>query len=277
MQVYLSQLKEKDIMSYNLVKASWLQKACRRGLTETALAIGQLYLDENQKEGLRRKLLVFCFEDVGLGSPDLILRLNKTENLLDQIKLICDANKNREVDRFLLAVRDFYPQLRRNPEIRDEVETMNIVFEAADRWFNNKRLKANLKVLEDIINVLKEEQSELNKKIIDATFEAYKLLSKHNSFGARTTLSFITLLSLRKFKVEEQEIVLNDKVARPIDLVDDFALDKHTAFGRILNRGDDFWYATGSVISNEVFYPELYLKNGKEKYPYTLWKEDKNE
>jgi hypothetical protein len=271
MNVNINELKQTDLIAYNLLKASWLQKSIRRGLTDTAIAIAKLYLNDNQIEGLKRKLLVFCFEDIGLGCPDMILHLKKESDLINQIKILCQSKKNRETDRFLLAVKDFYPKLKLNKEIYEEVETMHILCKTADDWFSNKRKKSNLDNLRKMIDLLKENQSDLNKEIITESFNSYIELSKHNAFGARTALSLICLLSVRNFNTTTSEFQLDTHKEIDLSTVDDWALDKHTSFGKLLNRGLDFWFKEGIVISNERIYPELFLSNKIEKYPYTLW------
>ena len=56
----------------------------------------------------------------------------------------------------------------------------------------------------------------------------------------------------------------------PLDIVDDFALDKHTGFGKKLNRGIEHWIKEGAPVYPERKYDSLYLSNGEEKYPYEL-------
>jgi hypothetical protein len=122
-----------------------------------------------------------------------------------------------------------------------------------------------------MIDLLKENQSDLNKEIITESFNSYIELSKHNAFGARTALSLICLLSVRNFNTTTSEFQLDTHKEIDLSTVDDWALDKHTSFGKLLNRGLDFWFKEGIVISNERIYPELFLSNKIEKYPYTLW------
>lgn len=54
-------------------------------------------------------------------------------------------------------------------------------------------------------------------------------------------------------------------------MVDGFALDKHTPFGKKLGKSEMDWYTEGAPVFPERKYPDLYLKNGEEKYPYSLW------
>lgn len=271
MKVDLLKLKETDMMSYGYVKASWLQKCVRRGLVDKAVSVANLYLQDNQKEGLRRKLLVFCYEDIGLGVPEMNLLLSKETDLLRQTEMLAKAPKNRENDRFLLAVRDFYPKLIKNSEIKEEVSVLHEICNLADTWFSNKRLKLNKVNVEQGFSFLKEISTSDGKEIIMQAEKDYFLLSKHNSFGARTSLAHIVLTSLRKINFSHWEIPQLNQAPIALSFVDDFALDKHTPFGKILGKTDKDWYKEGSVIHPEKLYPSLYLKNGAEKYPYELW------
>lgn len=271
MEVNLLELRETDFVGYGYTKASWLQKCVRRGLVDKAVSLAELYLQDNQKEGLRRKLLVFCYEDIGLGIPEMNLLLSKEEDLLKQTEMLARAPKNRENDRFLLAVRDFYLQLKEKLEIKEEVESLHEVCNVADTWFNNKRLKENKTRLQQVFSLLKENCSEEGKEIITQAEKDYFLLSKHNSFGARTSLAHMVLVSLRNISFSNWIVPELTLPRTSLSLVDDFALDKHTPFGKKLGKSDEDWYREGSVVSPEKKYPSLYLKNGEEKYPYSLW------
>lgn len=274
MNVDLLQLKEDDPMGYGFVKASWLQKCVRRGLVDKAVAIARLYLKDNQSEGLKRKLLVFTYEDIGQGTPDLNLLLKQESDLLKQTEMLCLAPKNRENDRFLLAVRDFYPELVLNPEIQDEVKALKVILELADNWFNNKRIKKNKEILQEAFKLMADGKSSTLKEVIHQAELDYFFLSKHNAFGARTALAHSVLLSIRKnievnFFQKPSQYTLPD-ISLPF--VDDFALDKHTPFGKLLNKGEKAWLLEGSITYPLRTYPELYQKDGSEKYPYSLWK-----
>lgn len=269
MKVNIFQLKEEDIVSYNLVKASWLQKAVRRGDIATAKAIAMLYINDGQIAGLLRKLQVFVTEDIGLGTPDAINIIRSYENPLDKIDIICQMQKNREVDRFLLASykKDL---LLKNEELYTEIKTLDQILGLADIWFNNKRLKINKVNLENFVLRLVEDKSSWIKNTCIALLDNYFNLSKNNAFGARTGLALIVLISLRNINPEQVELHLSGIEPKLIDIVDDYALDKHTPFGKILNRGEDFWLKEGSKVFPERQYPSQFMKDGSEKYPYSL-------
>jgi len=151
MMVDIFKLKEEDIVAYNLVKASWLQKAVRRGDIATAKAIANLYINDGQSAGLLRKLLVFITEDVGLGCPEGLFILDEFEDILDKIDIICQMKKNREVDRFLLCGKAEI--LTNELEIKQEIDALSKLLDLADIWFSNKRLKINK---ENIIKYIRE-------------------------------------------------------------------------------------------------------------------------
>lgn len=268
----LLKLKDEDPVSYGFVKASWLQKCIRRGLVDKAVALARLYIKEGQSGGLQRKLLVFCYEDIGQGTPHMNLLLKNEPDLLKQTELLALAYKNRENDRFLLAVRDFSQDLLKNKEIYKEVASLQVLLSIADKWFSNKRDKIAKQELMDTIEMFRNKATEDGKEIIDQAIEDYLLLSKHKSFGARTALAHIVLTSLRQNN--KTDFIAPSVYSLPnitLPLVDNFALDKHTSFGKKLGKKEEDWYKEGAVINNERTYPELYLRNGEEKYPYELW------
>lgn len=269
MIVDIHKLKETDIVAYSLVKASWLQKAVRRGDIATAKGIAQLYMNDGQSAGLLRKLLVFITEDVGLGCPEGLIILDRYDDLFDKIDIMCQMNKNREVDRFLLCEKDSI-ELAKNFEIKQEIETLSHLFSLADIWFNNKRPKINKENIIKFVTELTMNKSEFIQSISKKALDNYFLLSKHNSFGARTGLAFIVLISLRDIEPSNQEIKLSNIQPKTVSIVDDYALDKHTPYGKILNRGVDFWLTEGSKIYPEVTYKSQFLSDGSEKYPYSL-------
>jgi hypothetical protein len=262
-------LKEDDIYSYNLVKASWLQKSIRRGLTNTAVSIAQTYIDEGQIKGLERKLIVICAEDIGLGFPTAILHLDEIKNPLDKVAFLCNVPKNRETDRFMLSVRTNFENLVLNKEIEQEVKCMNIVMKIVDNWVANKRLKVNKERLKNAFDVLSDRVDDnLTKEVIYSLYRNFLTVSKQKSFGYKNLVSLAVLLSVRNLKLNKKksEILVYDKIK--LDYVDDFALDKHTSFGKILNRGYSHWLKEGAPVNPELKYKEMYLNSGLEKYPY---------
>jgi hypothetical protein len=262
-------LKLNDIVAYNLVKASWLQKSIRRGDSITAKSIAQLYLDDNQEKGLYRKLLVFLTEDVGLGTPNGFLVI-KDKPILEQVELVSKMEKNRECDRFLLAVKNNYDLLKTNPELKEEVDTLNSILDLAKIFYENKRLKQNKENLKKAILKLTENKSDFLKEITILTLENYFLLTKYDSFGARTALAFIVLINLRNIEPNNNIPTFDNIPPKILSIVDDYALDKHTPFGKMLDRGNDFWITSGSLLTNKVYYPSMLLSNGSEKYPYSI-------
>lgn len=273
MQVDFFKLKDKDIVSYSLVKASWLQKAIRRNLVDTALSLGRVYIEEGQQRALERKLVVIAAEDVGLGSPFALLEMEKLDNVYHKIEFLCRCAKNRETDRFLLATRDNSEFLLSNKELVGEVKPFLKILTLADHWFENKRSRKFLEKLKDGFAILSSAATDpLAKDLIHLCLEKYLDLSKHKSFGARTLLALATLVATRN--ISYRESFSGDFTGKFIDLtyVDDFALDKHTSFGKRLNRGIEHWIEHGSVVSPLARYSSMYLSNGEEKYPYSLMK-----
>lgn len=269
MIIDINTLKLNDIVAYNLVKASWLQKSIRRGDVSTAKSIAQLYLDDNQEKGLYRKLLVFLTEDIGLGTPNGFLII-KDKPILEQVELITKMQKNRECDRFLLAVKNNYNLLKNNNEITIEVDTLHNILNLANIFYENKRLKQNKENLKSAILKLCENKSFFLQEMTQLTLDNYFFLTKHDSFGARTALAFIVLINLRNIEPNMNIPIHENIPLKILSIVDDYALDKHTPFGKMLDRGNEFWITNGSILNNKIHYQSMFLKNGNEKYPYSI-------
>lgn len=270
MQVNIHKEKEKDQYSYALLKASWLQKSIRRGDMATSLAIADLYVKDGQIEGLKRRLWVYACEDIGLGTPEILILMAEKDNYQDQIKILCQSYKNRECDRFLLQTTRNKAKYLNIPEIEREVKAFLKLIQLTDVWFSNKRLKINLENVKEYFEKLKKQRDEeWVKKSLDIALDKYILLSKHKVFGARTLLAFSVLLALRPNITKiNKEYDFKEVELRKLDIVDDYALDKHTSFGKKLNRGEAHWIKVGSVVIPERTYPDQYLKDLQEKYPY---------
>lgn len=253
MQVNIHELKEKDIISYNLVKASWLQKCIRRGMVDRALGIGQLYLNDGQKAGLERKLIVFASEDIGLGNPSALLDI-KNLTIQEKIEYLARSPKNRETDRFLLKVRDEYFSMEKTKEVK----IFHKMLEISSIWFDNKRDKKILENLKLIFEKLKQiRNDDFTNQLLDECLNQYLFLSKKNAFGARTLLSLAVLFAVRQMSPIEFTIHQYVGKVEDLEIVDDFALDKHTPFGKILNRGIEHWELFGQMVHPERKYPEL--------------------
>lgn len=257
-KINIHDLKNQDYVAFNLVKASWLQKAIRRGENAKALAIANLYIKENQIEGLKRRLMVFATEDIGIATPNILILL-KNKNVRETINILCQSYKNREVDRFLLNVRD-------NKDVKDlkEVKILKNLLNLSNVWFFNKRIKSNK---EDLIEyVFSYDLNEFQKETCEIALENYFLLSKHKTLGARTNLAFIALIIGRNIKKErlKQDYDLTFSSMEIISSVDSYALDKHTPFG---TKTYEEWVEFGAVVFPELKYDDAYLNN-KELYPY---------
>lgn len=274
MKVNIYKLKEEDFVSYNLVKASWIQKSIRRGLNSKALSIAKLYIDDNQTKGLLRRLKVFATEDIGLGNIQSILNFDDKDPY-EVVNLLCQSYKNREVDRFLLYTDRIFPSEKiTNLQMQKEVYNLKKLINISSIWFNNKRKKSNK---EDIYNFIdkmqdKYDSDSFQRQLVGQAIENYLELSKFKTLGARTNLAFAVLIITRQIRKEliKNKIDYSFNQFEELDIVDDWALDKHTSFGKKLNRDLDFWIKYGSVINPELNYSSLYLdkKQKTEKYSY---------
>lgn len=262
LKINLLSLKESDPAAYGLTRASLIQKLIRRGLTAQALWVSQLFINDGHHKGLKRKLYQIAAEDIGLGHPDIILKLKQEDDLLKNTALLCQSPKNREVNRFISFLELCPQELINNSQINLEVQTLNSLLEANEIWFNNKRKKENLINFKNLIISLNQENSSKNLEI----FEVYLDLAKANTFGSKDLLAFISLINTRK-NLTIPEIMLEVPPPERMEFVPDFALDRHTPFGKILNRGFNHWIKEGMPVFPEVFYPSLYIEDGREKYP----------
>lgn len=264
-------------VNYNLLKASWLQKSIRRGLKNKSYFIGELYIEDNQIEGLKRRLKVFSTEDIGLATPEIVFVLDYFKDQpLKQIIALSGVMKNREVDRFLLQVRDNSERLlkRNDNNITKEVNVMIDVINLSSKWFNNKRKKINEENLKNYFYNLDKESKYTS--VINLCLNNYFELSKKKTLGARTQLAFLVLLIVRNIKIDKNRIndIINKVNEYKIDdnikfkFVDDWAIDKHTVEGKKLNRDYNFWVKHGSLVHPEKEYKELYDKNSNLKYEY---------
>lgn len=252
-------LKDTDYVAFNLVKASWLQKCIRRGLNARALAIANIYIKEDQVEGLKRRLKVYATEDIGIATPDILILLEK-KSIKETINILCQSYKNREVDRFLLNVRDKkvdYDLLK--------VKILKDLLNLSNVWFFNKRVKQNTKNLHDYVQSY--DLNEFQKKTCNIALDNYFLLSKSKTLGARTNLAFIALIIGRNITKKRDQVVeydLNYSQMEKIKIVDEFALDKHTPFG---TSSYDEWVKNVSIVHPLLIYKDAFIKE-KEKYTY---------
>lgn len=262
LKINLLSLKESDPAAYGLTRASLIQKLIRRGLTSQALWVSQLFINDGHHKGLKRKLYQIAAEDIGLGNPEIILKLKQEDDLLKNTALLCQSPKNREVNRFISFLELCPQELLNDSQVNLEVQTLKSLLEANEIWFNNKRKKENLINFKNLISSLNQEKS----LEISTMFEVYLELAKANTFGAKDLLAFITLISTRN-NLTIPEISLEIPQLESIEFVPDFALDRHTPFGKILNRGFNHWIKEGMPVFPEIFYPSLYTPTGQEKYP----------
>ena len=266
MIVNLKQLKIDDVVSYNLVRASLLQKLIRRSLLPEALFVVDLYLEDKQTAGLNRRLLQIAVEDVGLCLPNAIELLEAEPDFHKKVALLCLADKNREVDRFMLTVA--YRPIRfknADPQTQKEGVTMHKLIKLSTLWFENKRKKENLQNLKDYVSSLADKSKW--KTTILKSLDIYLDLSRANVHGARVMLGLISLLSTRE--IDERPVPDVSSLPERVEVVNvpDYALDRHTPFGKILKRDFYHWQEHGAFVSPELKYPDLLDSKNEEKYP----------
>ena len=266
MKVDLEKLKDEDIQSYALVRASLLQKLLRRGMTPEALWVAGLFIKDGHHKGLRRKLYQIAAEDVGLGNPHLLSDLRKEEDLKKMVAMICQSPKNREVNCFhvmtKMNVRYFTDK---SESTKNEVRLLWHLLKAAERWVENKRSKENKLAFEKLFNELKD-MAPSQRYFIQDCEDTYIELAKSKTFSSEDLLALAVLLATRNpNSVSLGFIDIPEEV--PANPVPQFALDRHTPYGKRLGRDWDHWVQEGSVIIPEVTYPSLLDEDGNVRYP----------
>ena len=263
--ISLKKLKEDDIVEYNLIRASLLQKLIRRSMIGEAVFVAKLFLDAGHEKGLRRRLAQIAVEDIGLVCPRLIEFVKQEPDLLKITATIASIPKNREVDRFLLSVA-YHPEKynKAKMQTKKEVDILKLLIEVSGKWFDNKKNKKYLDDLKAIVNSLKTYCE--YKDTIDIALNNYLELSRANTHGARVFLSFIALLTTRKVEDNPLKILENYPLVE-FDEVFDFAIDMHTITGKRSGRSFSHWIQEGAFVSPEKDYPDLFDSSGNEKYP----------
>lgn len=264
---YLLSSYREDPAAYNLIKASLLQKLIRRGMVKEANYIAQLYINDNQSKGLRRRLQIIAAEDIGFGWPESVLYFNQQEDLIKITSALAQAQKNREADRFLLAVANDYSSLMsRDESIRKESSSLKYLFKLSSKWFESKK-REDLNELKDAFSRL----AKLSKlpDVIEQLGENYIELTRGKIHGARCQMALAVLLAIRG--VEKTGWTPDESLIKqqPFDEIFDFAIDMHTPIGKKLKRDFNHWVNNCVVVSPELIYDSLYDSNGDEKYPLT--------
>ena len=266
MIIHLLQLKDKDIQDYALVRASLLQKLLRRGMTEEALWVAGLFINDGHEKGLKRKLFQIAAEDVGLGNPYLLTDLKNDTSWQTMVVRICRSPKNRETNRFHVLTKYWVNYFMDHDETtKDEVRKLHKLLKLAKTWSENKRKKDTLKEFQEYFLSLKEGNS-VSPSTIEDCLILYLDLARHGTFSSEDILALAVLLSTRNPQ-KAPELDLSIPEARICDPVPQFALDRHTGYGKKLNRGWDHWEQEGAKVYPAISYPSLLEEGGKERYP----------
>lgn len=236
-KINIFNFKEKDPYSYNLLKASWLQKSIRRSKLSDALGLAKLYIEEGQIKALTRKLFIIAAEDVGLGAKDSFLYLEKIKDPYIKISFLCAQNKSRESDRFLYVARN-------EPERKSEELVLLRNFLNISQEYITKKNKTNR---ENLKNLFLEYESIVGTAEI--FFKEYVNLIKTKTHGASTLLAFYVLLFFRtgaKSTVKFKTIKVKDIIIPKY--IPDYAIDKHTSLGKQWGRDFSHWIAEGAKV-----------------------------
>lgn len=263
---YLLSSYKDDAPAYNLLKASLLQKLIRRGMVEEANYIAQLYINDNQSQGLKRRLQIIAAEDIGIGWPEAVIYIEQQPDLIKVTSALAQADKNRESDRFLLAVAYNYPSLvTRGEVIKKEADSLKYLMKLSTAWVEDKRNKEHLKKLTDAFHRLA--NLSLLPDVIKQLTDNYMSLTRANIHGARCQMALAVLMALRNTTPSFWTPDETRTQVKEFDEIFDFAIDMHTPIGKTLGRDFNHWVENCVLVIPEISYPELCDANGQEKYP----------
>jgi len=269
MEVFLSDLKIKDPKSYNLVKASLLQKLIRRSMTQEALFIAKKYIEDGQIKALKRRLLIISCEDIGFANLNGFIKVHEAESeedLLFSTMLLSQSFKNREADNFLIYTTTMPKDLKIRCDFKNtEIENFKIILKDLEIWFESKS-KNSLNDLKEKIE--KKITNHPDYQILNLLFEDYLFLTKNKVHGARCLIALFSLILDRTTQnLNPPPVSLISLEMNRFDTVFDFALDMHTPIGKSLNRGIEHWIKEGCVLVNSWLNPKSIDSLGRLKYP----------
>lgn len=211
---------------------SVLHKCIRRCLVNESLYYGMLIFNDGTPNALRKRLVMYCLED--MGRLDLALDIfNCPDNkLLFYIQIVAKNKKTRITDWYRIICKH-YEKISKETDIDEINEGIKI-----------RKLEKD-KNYKEIRNFLGKDLSKL-----------YTFMDK---------VSYVWILKILLNKREELNYKLDKKVnqnLKPIkfDKIPDYALDKHVLNG---TPGLKFFYENGAVIYNKVYEEDPYEKEAK--------------
>lgn len=211
---------------------SILHKCIRRCLVNEALYYGKLIYEDGTPNALRKRLIMYCIED--MGRLDLALEIFDCDKykLFTYIQIVAKNKKSRITDWYRIVCNNLYSE--GNKSDNEELNEGLI--------FREYEVKDDFKSIRKFLG---------------------KDLSKLYTFMDRN--SFVWILKLLWEKREELRYPLDreiNKFEKPIkfDKIPNYVMDKHVING---TPGLKFFFENGAVIFNKIYEIEPYEKEAK--------------
>tara|TARA_A100001015_G_scaffold135243_1_gene150058 strand:- start:100 stop:819 length:720 start_codon:yes stop_codon:yes gene_type:complete len=212
---------------------SILHKCVRRCLINESLYYGKLIFQDGTPNALRKRLIIYCLED--MARLDLAIDIfNADENkLLFYIQIVAKNKKTRITDWFRIICREYH---KKSKCCNDNIELTKGI---GIQDFESKK---------DYKSIRKFLGKDLSK--------LYTFMDK---------VSYLWILKILWEKREELRYSLNKNInpkLRPIkfEKIPKFALDKHVLNG---TPGLKFFFENGAVIENRIYQEDPYEKEAK--------------
>lgn len=226
---------------------SILQKCVRRGLINEAMYHAKLIYHDGTPNALRKRLIVYCLED--MSRLDLALEILDTPDneLFDYLQIICNNKKSRISEWYLSVCYDHFKYKSKdvNKEIEEGIKICS--FEKRGKY----------KEIRDYLG---------------------KDLSKLYTFMKKDKLVWglkILWDSREELKYELDRSINKNLKAKKFDEIPKYALDKHVLNG---TPGLKFFFENGAIIFNKIYDDEPYEIESKNIYFHNekLLKDDKS-
>lgn len=218
---------------------SILQKCVRRCLINESLYYGKLIFYDGTPNALRKRLVMYCLED--MARLDLALEIFNSEDnkLISYIQIVAKNKKSRITDWYnIVCYHSFHKKLELSKENQ------------------NEEILEGYKIMD---LQLKEDYKEIRKFLGKDLSKLYTYMNK---------LSFVWVLKILWDRREELRYPL-DRTVEPIKAkkffkIPKYALDKHVLNG---TPGLKFFFENGAVINNKIYKNEPYEIEAK-KFSY---------
>lgn len=267
--------------------SSWFQKSTRRFKVDNAINYTRELIESWNIDYIWRRIFIIVCEDIGLWNLylwELILNLYKkfkeTENykefddkyIYQSVLILLYSNKSRENDNFYHSILNHW--------LVDENWKKFIKKYCIEKYYNSKSKKIQREVL-DLLDI------EFKDFISEKLFSIYKecLITCWDLWWKDwINLYFINFYLIKKYslwnnyyKDSNKNLWLSDvikNIPKSLNLwklkklvPDNYCYDKHTSYGKKLNRGDLHFFKEWCKLINEVnVWDNIYTDYIKKKF-----------